>query len=552
MTIYRDPIETLRQHASQRAERQAYGYLSFGGQRFETFQRMNWAEVWEWVQAYAQVLKEEGIEPGDRVILQGKNQVDWVLIDMAILATGGVSVPVFPQVSAKELGYIINESEAKIFLTDQAQSASDLKLIHFQEIFEKAKAFRGKSFEPVRLDPDSLATLIYTSGTTGEPKGVMHSLRNISTALELGRTSLGVSEKDRIISYLPLCHVAERTLSEFGGLYTGASVFFVDQVEKVVGYIPQVKPTLFFAVPRVWNLLLHRLEREIQHNELVQKRLQSIPSFVRPWIVSFLVKKKLGFSKVKHFYSGAAKLNAEVAQKLSQYGIAIRECYGLTETMCLSTVAAKNPKSFGNVGRTYPGVQLKIEEDGEICLKADFHFLGYYKRPDFTEAAIKNGWFHTGDVGRLDEKGRLMITDRKKEIFKQSNGKYVAPAPIESQIRAIPGVQDAMVIGEEKAYCVALISIQPGFEPTHYIRGMERINSGLNPHERVKHIGLLPKLWGVDSGELTPSMKLRRKVITARYRKEIDALFECREKALYFGEPASEEGERKNCAHSHL
>ncbi|TVQ81225.1 MAG: long-chain fatty acid--CoA ligase [Bradymonadales bacterium] len=552
MTNFIDPIGVLKKRALESPDAKAYGYQSFGGKSFESFQEMTWSEVWAWVQAYAFALESRGLQASQCIALQGRNQVDWVLIDFAILLSGGVSVPLFPQISSRERDYILKETGLQFFVTDQPQELQGVQLIGFHELHREARAQLGKAYSRKEPDFEAVATIVYTSGTTGEPKGVMHSLKNIGLALELGRESLGISERDRLISYLPLSHVAERVLSEFGSIYSGASVYFVDQVEKVVGALPKVKPTIFFAVPRVWNLILQRIEKEVKHNPLVQKRLQAIPKIFRSFLIPFLVKRKLGFQKVRGFFSGAAKLNPDVASNLVEYGIRVRECYGLTETLCLTTVAEKNPKSFGCVGRSYPGVDLRVAEDGEICAKADFHFMGYYKKPEATQEVLRNGWFHTGDVGVLDNEGRLRITDRKKDLFKGSNGKYVAPQPIEAQLRAVVGVQEAMVVGEEKAFCVALLSIQDGFEPSHFLSAVDRINRSLSPHERLKHIGLLPKAWTVEGGELTPSMKLKRKVIESRYQNEISELYNCREKALYFGEAPNpaEAFERKNCAHS--
>jgi long-chain acyl-CoA synthetase len=242
-----------------------------------------------------------------------------------------------------------------------------------------------------------------------------------------------------------------------------------------------------------------------------------------------MIKRKLGFSRTRAFYSGAAKLHHETADYMSKLGIKIAELYGLTETMGLSLYNEARAPVRGSVGRAFPGVDLRLAEDGEICLRAPYHFLGYFKKPEMTAEVLREGWFYTGDIGEKSPEGFVKITDRKKDIFKTASGKYVAPLPIETLLKAHPAIKEVMVVGENKPHCVALACVESTLAQTEELLAhLEKVNAHLAIHEKIKTIGCMTRMWSVDQGELTPTLKLKRKQILKHYGDVIEELFETR------------------------
>lgn len=524
---YIHPYERLLQNSEKLSSKKALFGQKLGVQQSEDFLALTWGEVLNRVQAYVNYFRQKGLTKGDRIALQARNQMGWVLVDWACYAGGFVSVPIYVQSLRSEVDYILSEAEVKFFVGESLLDEIAIPQIRLADLEEEAKAFWGQEFVPDLLEPDEVSTLIYTSGTTGEPKGVMHSTRSISEVIQRGFHLLGIGQKDRMLSYLPLSHVAERVLCGFGPLYTGAEVYFVESADKVSRVLPRVKPTVFLGVPRVWDMMKVKLQKELDSNVQLQQRLEAIPGFLRNVLLGILVRKKLGFSRARAYFSGAAKLNKDTADYLSRFGIRITELYGLTETLCLSLMNDPKKPVFGTVGKPPAGVELKFLEDGEICLRARFHFLGYFKKPVETAAVLRDGWFHTGDIGRQDASGYVVITDRKKDIFKTANGKYVAPLPIENRLKSHHAIREVMVIGENRPHCVALACIEKTLVNTEeLLRHLESINAELPIHEKIKVLGCVTRTWSVDEGELTPTMKLKRRRILDRYSECIEQLYE--------------------------
>lgn len=544
------PYEKLNHWAQRFPHRKALSGQKLGSRKSAEFFSLTWGEVLERVKAYGSHFRSLGLKKGDRVAIQAKNQIAWVLADWAMNSVGIVSVPIYVQSLISEVEYIVKESEVKLLLTDSIHTelSSSLNQISLEDWDIEAARCIGQEFNPDFLPRDEACTIIYTSGTTGDPKGVMHAMQGISSGVQRGIAYLRIHSGDQLLSYLPLSHIAERVLCGFLPAYSGASVAFVESAEKVVRHIPEIKPTVFLAVPRIWDLMALKLKKEIESNPMLQTRLESIPRFMRPWIFGFMVRRKLGFSRTRMFFSGAAKLNRDTAEYLKEFGIRIAELYGLTETMGLS--AFNNPKRpvFGSVGKPYPGVSLRLMSDGEICLKSDHHFVGYYKKPAETAQVLREGWFHTGDIGRQDDDGNLYITDRKKDIFKTSNGKYVAPTPIEFQLKKHLGIREVMVIGENRPYCIALASVDETQTSLQELaKHLEGVNSILPAHERIKTLGFMTRPWTVDGGELTPTMKLKRQQILTNYSGIIEDVFSSSKGVLLV-----ETNERINRAHSRV
>jgi long-chain acyl-CoA synthetase len=291
----------------------------------------------------------------------------------------------------------------------------------------------------------------------------------------------------------------------------------------------------FMTVPRIWDLMRFKIERELDA-QAQSAVFKYTPELLKRIFLRRIIRKKLGFEMTRYFASGAAKLNLETAEKFRSWGIQIHEGYGLTETLCISTINPPGYCRLGTVGKIYPGVSLRIASDGEVCLKAPFHFLGYYQQPELTSQVLRDGWFHTGDIGVMDEKGCLRITDRKKDLFKTTNGKYVAPLAIEIKLKGRAGIREAMVIGDGRPHCVALVSMDLAImNEADLLRWVDEINKSLPPHEQVRTVGYVTESWTVDSGEMTPSLKLKRRIILDRYEKQIEELFENRSRVRFVG-----------------
>jgi len=543
------PYEKLTEWARTMPNRVALRGQKLGARKSSEFFDLSWKEVLERVEAYGNYLRALGLKKGDRVALQARNQMAWALLDWAMSSVGIVSVPIYVQSLVSEVDYIMRESEAKLLLTDHPLAElPHLKQMNLEEWDIEACKLVGQKFTPDFLDPTEVCTIIYTSGTTGEPKGVMHTMRGISSGVQRGVYYLQISKKDRLLSYLPLSHIAERVLCAFAPVYSGACVTYVESAEKIIRVLPEIKPSVFLAVPRIWDMMAAKLKKEIESNAMLQTRLESIPRFLRPLIFGFMVRRKLGFSRTRMFFSGAAKLNRETAAYLKEFGIRIAELYGLTETLGASAFSDYRRPVFGSVGKPYPGVSIKFMSDGEICLKSDHHFVGYYKKPVETSAVLKEGWFHTGDIGRQDAEGNLYITDRKKDIFKTASGKYVAPLPIETLLKKYVGIREVMVIGEDHAHCVALASVdQDHANPEELSKHLEMVNSQLPLHEKIKTLGYMTHAWSAEGGELTPTMKLKRRQILSRYSGIIEEVFSSSQRVLLV-----ETNERNNRAHSRV
>jgi len=524
------------------------------------------------------------------------NCPEWNFLDMGILLSGAIQVPIYPTVSAGNYRYILNDSQIEYLIVSDAeiynrisrlsQEIPNLKKIftiarvrgagNWREIVEKGKKHPNPEIlETINrsIHPDDLATIIYTSGTTGRPKGVMLSHRNfISNFTECAKIpAFDVSH--RAMSFLPLCHVYERMLN-YLYQYCGMSVYYCESFEKIGEYLREINPHTFACVPRllekIYNRIVargrnlmgpaktvffwalrqgHKFEFDHQRGKFYDLKL---------WIANMLVfrrwRKMLG-SNLKLIVSGGASLHPRLARIFWAARIPLLEGYGLTETSPVIAVSNldRGGMKFGTVGPILPGVEVKFAGDGEILCKGPNIMLGYYNRPERTKEVIdEEGWFHTGDIGELEEGRYLKITDRKKEIFKTSSGKYIAPQVIEQHFKESPFIEHILVIGENRKYVAALIV--PNFEhlknwctvkhitfttPEKIIRNIriikrfrqevEQINLDLGQTEKIKKFRLIADSWTVVSGELSPTLKLRRKFIQERYHSLIEDTYRSKE-----------------------
>ncbi|MBS1583450.1 MAG: long-chain fatty acid--CoA ligase [Bacteroidetes bacterium] len=530
-----------------------------------------------------------GIGPGDRVAVASGNRAEWALLDQAILRIGAISVPIYPTSSAEDYAYVLHHSETKAFFVSnpdilakalaarpQVPSLAHLFTFdpvpgtpHWKELLGKGAEGRATlEAHMARVERMDLATIIYTSGTTGRPKGVMLSHDNILSNVEASMHRLPVSSGARAISFLPLCHIYERMLM-YLYMRAGMQVRFQETLDELGARIKEVRPEVFTAVPRLLEKIYDAILAKGEQLTGLKRKLffWSLDLGERyevkgrgPWYdLQLAVARKLVFSKwrealggqVRCVASGSAALQPRLARIFNAAGVPLMEGYGLTETSPVVSVndARNDGLRFGTVGRPLENVQVRIAPDGEVLVKAPSVMMGYYREPELTaEVLDADGWLHTGDIGELTAEGFLRITDRKKEMFKTSGGKYVAPQLIENKLKGSRFIEQAMVIGENRKFPAALVV--PSFpflkdycalkgipytsneqvvkEPRIVERifaEVQRVNEGLGHWEQVKKIALLPTEWSVDGGEMTPKLSLRRKPILAKYAAVVEGLY---------------------------
>lgn len=530
-----------------------------------------------------------GIAPGDKIALISNNRPEWIITDLAILQIGAVNVPMYPTISEKDYEFIFNDSEVKVvFVSDteilekvrKAQNGCpNLKSVFSFDKIENTTHWstlcsENPNIEQIeklksQIKASDLATLIYTSGTTGSPKGVMLSHSNIASNTIASKERLPVNEDARGVSFLPLCHVYERMLS-YLYVYTGVSLYFAESLETIGADIKEVKPEVFTAVPRVLEKVFDKIIAKGAELTGIKKSLffwaVNLAEKYEPYAANgpiyemkLKIANKLIFSKwrealggqVKAVASGSASLNPKLARIFNAAGIPVLEGYGLTETSPVVSVnqVENNGMKFGTTGRPITGVQVKIAEDGEILVKGPNVMMGYYKRPDLTaEVLDENGWFHTGDIGEMVDGQFLKITDRKKEIFKTSGGKYIAPQMIENQFKESRFIEHIIVIGENRKHPSALIvpdfeflkewckkkgySCESNKEMIENEKVIARIqkevdqkNSPFGKWEQIKRFKLLEKPFSVEGGQLTPTLKLKRKKIMEEYKDVVESIY---------------------------
>lgn len=566
----------------------------------ETWQSVTWREAGDRVTRLAAGLLSLGVEPEQRVGIASGTRYEWILADLAIMAAGGATTTVYPTTNSGDTAYILGDSESQVvFAEDDDQIA---KLVeHRDELpaVKKVVTFDGKTDgdwvigldalaalgdallaetpDAVRksadsIEPEALATLIYTSGTTGRPKGVRLLHRSWVYEGEAIRSQNILDESDLQFLWLPMSHSFGKVLLSTQ-LACGFATAIDGRIERIVDNLGIVKPTFMGAAPRIFEKA-HAKIVTMQANEggakekLFNKAFKvglevdrrkregrSIPFGLK---VQHGLFDKLVFSKVRDrfggrvrfFISGSAALNREVAEWFNAAGILVLEGYGLTENAAGAFVNHPEANRFGTVGHVFPGGQVRIAEDGEVLIKGPNVMQGYHNLPDKTaEALTEDGWLHTGDIGELDADGFLKITDRKKDLFKTSGGKYIAPSAIESQFKAIcPYASQFLVIGNNRNYCVALITLDPdqvadwaahnGQEGKGYsevvnspqmqelIEGyVGELNARLNRWETIKKHTILDHDLSIESGELTPSMKVKRPVVEEKNRDAIESLY---------------------------
>jgi len=510
-----------------------------GGGRVREF---TWAEVLDQTRRIAAHVKARGLPPGSRVAILSKNTAYWLISDFAIWMAGCVSVPLYPTLAAGTIRQILEHCEAQLLFVGKLDGWDAMKggvpdglsCIGMPlappndypawDAIVQSTAPLAES--PVR-DADELSTIMYTSGTTGMPKGVMHSFGTFAWSMQAALKRVPIDVDSRILSYLPLAHVAERTLVEHALLATGLRVFFAESLETFTADLQRARPTVFFSVPRLWVKFQQAVNAKMPPAKLA--RMLKVPllgSVVRRKILS-----TLGLDQCRFAAGGAAPMPPQLLAWYAALGLPIIEVYGMTENCGVSHATVPGVQRSGTVGQPYEGVQSRIDAaNGEIQVKSPGLMLGYYKEPELTrDAFTADGWLHTGDKGQLDVEGNLRITGRVKDLFKTSKGKYVAPAPIEDRLVMNSALEACVVTGANLGQPLGIVMLnaeaalrasaqadRAALEAS-LAAHLQTINAKLDPHEQLDCLVVVATPWSVENGFITPTFKVKRSRIEEVY-----------------------------------
>jgi long-chain acyl-CoA synthetase len=564
-----------------------------------TWVDVSYAELLGKVRDFSFGLRELGVKQGDHVAILSENRPEWAIADYACLAARAADVSVYPTLPARQIEYILRDSEsvvACVSTPDQLKKLLDIRpglprlehiiafdpratgynVLSFESVLEKGKAAQGRypnwKEEALAAQPDDVATLIYTSGTTGDPKGVMLTHGNITTNVVAGLAVLQLRDTDQCLSFLPLSHIFERMAGHYCMMSSGVIINYALSIDTVSQDMIDRSPSVVLSVPRLYEKIYARVLENALAGGVVKKQIffwakhtaeawadlalnnLEIPGglALKKRIADKLVFSKLQArtgGKLRFFVSGGAPLSAEIAKFFFAAGLPILEGYGLTETSPVITVNTWGHIRLGTVGQPLPGVEVKIAPDGEILTRSPSVMKGYYKKPEATaEVLDPDGWFHTGDIGELDQENYLRITDRKKDLIVTAGGKKIAPQPIEGRVKGNKFVANAVMLGDKRQYPIMLIvPNMDNLRDWARQRGVISVDDNsllANPdtvakmeREMVKNLRdlarfempkkllLIPRDFTIESGELTPTMKVKRKVVEKNYKDQIEALY---------------------------
>ena len=568
--------------------------------RFGIWKEFTWEEYLNKVISVSLGFYELGVREGDKVAIHSENRPEWVFADLAAQTLGSVSVGIYPTSPASEVEYLLSHSEASVLVVedeeqlDKALEAwdrleklqkiividprgvkdlNDPRIITFEDLINLGDLVVGKSFEEMTktIKSSETAIIVYTSGTTGPPKGAMITHENLRFAAITWGLVYDYRKNDEVLSYLPLCHVAERVISVANAVYHGYVVNFGEDTNSFTEDLREVQPTFFLGVPRVWEKMLAAvqirsndatwLKRSLfnfwikQGGLLLQRRLKNKSNFIDSiwfgigWLFVFRsLKKRLGMMRVREALSGAAPIAPQVLEFLMSVGVPVREGYGMTENTAVATIVPTDELYLGSVGKALPLCEVRIAEDGEILTRSEGTFKGYFKNLEATKETIIDGWLHTGDIGHIDEFGHLWITDRKKDIIITAGGKNLSPSEIENRIKISPYVREAMVIGDKRKYLTALIGIESdtvgdwatrqGIPYTTYedLSSKDEVNELVSmiindankdfaQVETVKYFKLIPLELDHEDGQLTATQKVKRAAITEQFAELIESMY---------------------------
>ena len=566
---------------------------------------ISWREYGEQAKRVGLGLVALGLRPRDVVSIVADNSPEWLYTDLGVMSVAGIPNGIYTTDSARQVEYIVNDSGTRFFFAENEEQLDKILEVRdrcpglvkiFVYDMEGLHAFRDEQVMPfaallelgARYDrdhpgafdrlvdiaqPDDLAILVYTSGTTGPPKGAMLTHRNILFQLAYADFITPLREGDQQLSFLPLCHVAERTFTVFNPLYTGSTVNFAESIDTVPENIREVAPALFFAVPRIWEKFYSGVALRMRDatwlgrfayeqafrigRRIAEARIAGRPPSawerlafrVADFLVLDNVKRSIGLHRARGAATGAAPIAPDLIRWYLALGINMVEVYGQTENTGLATAMPPDRIKLGSVGVARPGTEVRVSPEGEILLKGPHVFKGYYGKPEKTAETVVDGWLHTGDVGTIDAEGFVRITDRMKDIIITAGGKNVTPSEIENQLKFSPYISDAVVIGDRRKFlsCLVMIdhetvaqfaqernvpfsnfaSLCRAPEVQDLIRDeIERVNRQLARVETVKQFRLIEQLLTPEDEELTPTMKLKRTFVNVKYKDLIDGMYE--------------------------
>ncbi len=605
---YASPPETFPA-AFRRRCRESADRVALREKRFGIWREHTWADYYDRARALGLGLVALGLEAGDRVAIHSDDRPEWLFAEVGAICVGASSLGIYPTSPAAEVEYLLAHSGARFLIAEDQEQVDkalavadrcpalerivfvdpkglrayrDRRLLSYAEVerLGRETAARDPALFERLIEERGLAEipmLVYTSGTTGPPKGAMLSGASLAHAVAIAAQTWSASPDDRLLSYLPLCHVAEKLFSIHIPIATGASANFAESVDTVPENLREVKPTIFLGVPRIWEKMaagvairardadpLKRLSFRIWL--AVGRRLADVwirhrGRYPFPWNLAYLVgwlafygplQEKLGLSRCHTPVSGAAPIAPEVLRFFHAIGVHIREAWGMTENAATGIITPPDDVQVGSVGIPTMGAEIRVALDGEILFRSPCVFDGYYKDPEASRRAIDDdGWLHTGDVGRVDERGHVYITDRKKDLIITSGGKNIAPSEIENKLKASPYIREACVIGDRRPYLVALIGVERDSVADWAMRKriafttyrdlsekqevvelvgevVRRVNRDLSMPERIGKFRLLPKELDHEGGELTATQKVKRKSLEERFADLIDGMYGAR------------------------
>ena len=497
----------------------------------------NWTfyEAAQEIRKMASYIKSLNLEINSKIGILSKNCAHWIMSDLAIMLSGNVSVPLYPNLNKDSLNKILTHSETKLLFVGKLDDfslmkggiPSEINCISYPFYSEDYPIWDEliKDIDPINKDVvrplEDLASIIYTSGTTGNPKGVMHSFFNFSFATINATSSLDISNREIFFSYLPLSHIAERLLVEMCGLFTGGRVFFAESLDTFSKNLSFASPTVFLGVPRIWTKFQQGILLKLPQIKL--DFLLSLP--IISSIIKNKIKKGLGLKRAANIFTGAAPTPISTINWFAKLGIYIQEAYAMTENTCYSHVTLNNNIKVGFVGQALPKCQVGFSEANEILIKHEALMLGYYKDKEQTDEVIKDGWLYTGDEGMVDKDGFLKITGRVKDIFKTSKGKYIAPSPIEMKLSENNYIEQVCIVGTGIPQPIALVvPSEKGKESLEILKDslentLTYLNNSLDKHEVIHNIIVVNDIWTVDNKLLTPSMKIKRNLLDKKYQE---------------------------------
>ncbi len=585
------PPQRFLDTAARRGDAPAYYVRGNRG-----WQPTSWSAYRDEVRQAARALVALGVKRGDAVAVLGYNKPEWVVMDLAAMMVGASVAGIYFTSSAQDAAYIINHSQCEIVLAEKeehfqriAKERAQLNVLRhvvmmngasaddpLQMTWERFLSYGEARFDPEierrlqAIQPSDIGCLIYTSGTTGPPKAVQLSHGALTATAGLIQKLWDVSERDCAISYLPLAHIAERMITVHFPITVGNAIYFARDIQQLGQHLVEVRPHLFFGVPRVFEKIASAAQLRIANAKGIKGKVarwavrtgqewnRKMQAGERPGaktafakaVASQLVynkaKRAMGFDRLRYVACGAAPIPEETLRFLNALDIPVRELWGMSETCGAGTTNIEGATKVGSVGKPHPGLELKISPEGEILVRGPYIFSGYARDPEATKRTLAGGWLHTGDLGRVDEDGFVYITGRKKDIIITSGGKNIAPANLEMDLVALPLVEHAIVCGERRPYLCALITLNAGAvaqfaterglsggDPRlkEAIRaelqvGIDAINARRARVENIRRFVILPQPLSIDSGDLTPTMKVKRSAVISRLEPVIDELYE--------------------------